>query len=150
MKILLVEDNASHAEDAKAVLEHTNIDFIHVTSMSEAHSRLDDVAANGITHVITDLFIPAGRLGTFCETEEPCGIGVMMLARQKNLPCVICTAGHRHGPRYEWINFIGHILDWPAMIDNRHAHQSTDVAEFKDWNRAITEVIGLSQTANAA
>jgi CheY-like chemotaxis protein len=147
MKILLVEDTTKHAEDAKAVLSAAGLEFVHVRTMSDAIDLLEFAELEGITHVITDLFILAGRRCTDHLTEEPCGVGVMVMARHKNLPCVICTAGHHHGPRYDWITYMGRLVGWPEMVDHASARLNTDEAHTKDWGRALKEV-GISQSVH--
>lgn len=156
MKILLVEDAEKHIEDATAFLTAAGIDFVHAPNLDKAESALD---RGDITHVITDLFFPQGRSGNsngiaVGEDEddelmlEPCGVAVMIWARERSLPCVICTDGHHHGDRYDWITQMGRNAGWPEMVDNRRARTRHDFATTKDWAEAL-KTIGLGERVAA-
>ncbi|KND49604.1 MAG: hypothetical protein AB203_00790 [Parcubacteria bacterium C7867-008] len=147
MKILLVEDTARHADDAINILQRAGIEFIHVKNLDFAEQALLKSEQYGITHVITDLFFPQGRSGNSNGVDnnilEPCGVAVMSLANAKGIPCVICTDGHHHGDRYDWVTQMGRMLDWPGMADHRRARTRSDVAETKDWEFAL-EILDIT------
>ena len=142
MKILLVEDNARHARTAKAVLTAAGFDFIHASDMDGAKTVLDRFKENGITHVITDLFMPQGGVGYSNSRNEPCGVAVMLCAQGRDLPAVICTDGCHHGARYDWVTQLGRSLGWIDMADFRQARTREAVAPEKDWTFAL-ELLGL-------
>ncbi|MEO5645883.1 MAG: response regulator [Candidatus Paceibacterota bacterium] len=145
MKILLVEDNSKHREDAEQVLNAAGVEFLYARNVDLAEQILRNNEENGITHVMTDLFMPFGRAGySNGDNEgrlEPCGLSVALFAEEMGLPFVICTDGHHHGVRYDWITMLGRRRNWPYMVDNVREH--TDVAKTKDWAGALKLLTGI-------
>jgi len=132
MKILLVEDNQKHFEDAKAVLAAAGVEFIHAENSESAEATLR--GGNGITHVITDLYMPAVHVYGD-GSEEPCGISVALIVEELGIPFVICVEGNPNAPRHDWISEIGRRRDWPEIIGGVMSGK-------KKWHEALEVVTG--------
>ncbi len=143
MKILLVEDTQKHFEDAIGVLTRAEVEFVHVKTLEEAEDVLRQKGKGGITHVLTDLFLPQSYRGDNTSANEPCGLSVALLAEELKLEFIICTDGHHHGPRYDWICQLGRRRKWPEMVDHYRARTNRDVAETKLWAVALAKLTGI-------
>lgn len=145
MRILVVEDNPELMKAAVAAIQAANAEHevVQATNFLEACDGLLDWP--GVDAVITDLFICDGSFVAIKdEPNQPRGLGVVLIAREKKVPCVVCTAGFHHGSKYNWICKIGRELDWPEMVD-----QPLDLYNFetesqsKDWEKALETLFRL-------
>jgi CheY-like chemotaxis protein len=142
MRILLVEDDPKHGEDAVGALHAAGLEFMHAVTEGEAHAYLDHAKEHGITHVITDLFMPHSSRAPWNHVNDPCGLAVALKAEKLGIPFVICTAGYHHGSRYDWICQIGRSRGWPEMVDQSAGGYEGE-APSKDWAKAISELVSL-------
>lgn len=143
-KILVVEDTATHMEEAVALLQSKGFDVVTAVTMNEAKHLLmkeKSLMRSGekasIDGVITDLYMPLihGFPG-YDHAEHPCGLGVAMIAKALGIPVVICTAGYHHGLKYEWIN---HALRESQMCRLVDVYLQGKEAEspHKEWQAAL-------------
>lgn len=137
MKILIVEDNPKHMQDAIAACEAAGIPRISAVSELDAHELILNRERYGITAVMTDIFIPHTQEQKYVGTDAPCGLAVALRAEKIGLPFVICTAGYHHGARYNWICQLGRSRGWPDMIDHYDPSDMNAEASTKNWAGAI-------------
>jgi len=150
MRVLVIEDNPKHLEDAKAFFMNTEYVVNYVTNGEQAMQLLadkggfhDEPQAPQFRFVVTDLYLP---LNSQFPEEQPIGIGIAMLCKQQGVRCVICTAGHHHGKRYEWIsNLHRSALSLPMVTSDSVVPERDGEAESKFWQDAVELAEGRSE-----
>ena len=151
-KILVIEDDPKHLQDAKDFF--SKIDGVEVTYQT-SYEPFNDLTRHNTPElsdsfeyydgVISDIYFPemSGK-----ETY-PIGVSVMVQCKVLNVPCVLCTSGYHHGEHYQWICDMQRDLeragwDIPSMVDSCHVDgDSTEtegpegkVVSSKGWERA--------------
>jgi hypothetical protein len=106
LRILVIEDDPKHLQDAKDFFSTIEIDvtyresyepFNYMTRINTPHLYDDFSKYDG---VISDIYFPE-FLG---KETQPIGVSVMFQCKLMNIPCILCTAGHHHGLHYQWIH----------------------------------------------
>ncbi|OHA89755.1 MAG: hypothetical protein A3C70_00650 [Candidatus Zambryskibacteria bacterium RIFCSPHIGHO2_02_FULL_43_14] len=130
MKILVIEDTPKHRDDAKRFFAgESGVTAIYSSDWGGAKRFLEEKGK--VDGVISDIYFPYLNDSIWSE-PEPVGVYVMILCRERRIPCVLNTDGNHHGKRLQWIHeMIGH-LGLPAMIDT-----GQDKAESKNWSQAF-------------
>lgn len=145
-KVLVVEDNERHRADAVRVLREAGIEVFVAKTAQEAEQMLDgynllDEAnlppEDGVDGVITDVYMPLQPFRPFDHADHPCGLVVAAKAAEKGLPVVLCTAGHHHGPSYEWINRLSGYLRLRMVDRCDEVPMGSEEAPSKDWSDAL-------------
>ena len=130
MKILVVEDNPKHQRDVRAFLKTVaGIEPVYAWSLESAIDNLD--AVDG---VLCDIFMPLMDAQRGQEAAHPMGVAVLMMARERKIPCVLVTAGYHHGSKYQPVCDFQRWLDAPEIVDGSHGEIE---AETKDWPRGL-------------
>ncbi len=141
MNILVVEDDPKHMKEAVEVIQAAGHEVIQATDMYRAREYLYDDRPDG---VITDLFIPDGAGGVNEDADQPRGLGIVLMAQQEGIPCIICTAGYHHGSKYNWICGLGRRLHWPPMVDQLQDRHNYEVeSQSKDWQEALDTLVKI-------
>lgn len=146
-KILVIEDNQKHLADAKAFFaDKPEYEVEYATNGSQAMELVQYHPGTTLYHpvskatqfqfVITDLYMP---LDEHHKDEQPIGLGIAMLCRLQGVRCVICTAGHHHGSRYEWIHRLSGGANFP-MVDSSSEREME--ADTKKWHEAVETAEG--------
>ncbi len=97
-RILIVEDNSRHMEDALKILKNIDVEIVTATNAKEATEKLGNMKFDG---VITDVFMP--MVGEE-NADNPCGLAVAMMAFTIGVKCVLCTDQYHHSEGFEDIN----------------------------------------------
>lgn len=130
MKILVIEDSQKHRDDAKRFFAgESGVTAIYSSDWGGAKHFLEEKGK--IDGVISDIYFPYLNDSTWSQ-PEPVGVYVMMVCRERGIPCVLNTDGNHHGKRLQWIHEMILRLNLPAMIDT-----AEDEAESKHWQRAF-------------
>ena len=161
MRILVVEDQQNHREEAARILTEAGVEVIVADDFREGMRILiDDHLLNG---VISDIFMPEDTyeyrmaLETAKDTPDffskrkrerlelqPRGLGLALLADRLMIPFVLCTSGYHHGVKYNWIHgLFGQFGWWDRIVDRPPANfsdMSENPDESKDWLRALEVV----------
>lgn len=135
MRILVVEDNPEHMKAAVKTIQAAGHEVIQATNFWDGKEILTRTFFEA---VITDLFIPAFKEEK--AADQPCGLGIALVAEKRGVPWIICTAGYHHGSKYNWICELGRYLGWPEMADPQdHNFQGAEEVESptKDWAWAL-------------
>lgn len=142
-KILVIEDNEKHLNDAKAFF--ANIDDVKVTFIEDFEPIEDTIEGWSLPTffdlfdgVISDIFFPRFANSKEWGQEEPIGVGVMILCKELGKPCILNTAGYHHGSKYQWILTLQRSLDLPDMVDACGDYFKE--ADEKNWERALAEL----------
>lgn len=144
MRILIVENDRKHRDDAcKFFAQHyPDVEIMWAELQVEALSELspygEKKAPDG---VISDIFFPFGYPPH--DTEEPCGVAVMVVCREKDIPCVLNTAGYHHGLRYQWICDLTARLGGPLMVDTGSDYQ--EEKDSKNWDLAFRRLKAMME-----
>lgn len=142
MRILIVEDNKKHMEDAVLAVEGLGHEAVCATTVGYADHILEE---EKIDAVVTDVYLPLDdSREKWNHSKCPCGINVSVSARMRGIPCVFCTDGNHHDGQLEWLNgliLIGEVFPeagiiLPPMIDG------------KNWEWAIKVVTEMKQGGN--
>ncbi|MEK7583751.1 MAG: response regulator [Patescibacteria group bacterium] len=139
MRILVVEDQESHIQDARAILDQEGVEYDLVRTEGAAVRQLRD--GDQFDGVITDLFLPHSDKAPWTDADQPCGLAVALKAEQLGLPFVICTSGYHHGAKYDWICQVGRQRGWPEMVDSSTDY--TKEADKKNWKEALEVLLEL-------
>ena len=160
MKILVIEDTAKHLEDAKRFFAtQPDVEVVYKKTFCElpGHIVADVDSRNKrpptelFDGVISDIFFPDSDH----SQPEPIGVAVMMLCRELNVPCVLCTDGYHHGDRYQWIDRFQQTLGLPQMIDRSPPYDPSGnrdkqhVANEKSWRFAFETLKKLIEKSKA-
>lgn len=139
-KILVIEDNFKHEEDARRFFR-TQPD-VEVTYASD-YQRASEIMLSydreagkntrgDIDGVISDIYFPLISEGE-CNQPEPIGVAVALQLSQVGVPFVLNTAGYHHGKKYEWINVLAMDQGW-KIIDSSSDREKD--ADSKNWEAA--------------
>ncbi len=133
-RILVIEDNQKHIDDAKAFFADKPEYQVEYAENGEKAFRLLNNPSNIYDGVITDIFMPWGE---HYPSEQPAGFGIAILCCDMGIPCVMNTAGHHHGQKYQWIHCLstsGSLRPkLGGMIDGGLQDMGTE-ADTKRWN----------------
>lgn len=107
MRILVVEDNPIHLDDAIRTLRNAGVEISTTVDENDGLEKLEESLPDG---VITDIFMPLTKgHRRYGSTNEPCGVAIALRAEQLGIPFVFCTAGNHHGARYQWITDVASV-----------------------------------------
>ncbi len=148
-KILVIEDDLKHLEDAKKFFEALEGEF-EITYASDYESgcelyydeEKEEFDVNGLKKydgVISDIFFPRNKRD---KATEPVGVSVMMQCYMLKIPCILNTAGYHHGIRYQWISDLQIRMFLPAMVD-ASSDYGFEEANQKNWQRAFENLLEL-------
>ncbi|MEK7535703.1 MAG: response regulator [Patescibacteria group bacterium] len=142
MRILVVEDNKKHMQDAVAAAKEFDIELVTATTVEEASRMLrpSDILP-AVDGVVTDLFMPFTSRPPYNADDQPCGLSVVLKAQKAGIPVIICTAGSHHGIKYQWVCDLGRSLGWPEMADSSFDNYKD--AETKNWQGAFKKLLGI-------
>jgi len=137
LNILVIEDNEKHLEDAERffVIHCGRVNVIFAKTYWEAAEYLDAAKVDGI---ISDIHFPRNDHPNWSQ-PEPIGAMVMVLCRERKIPCILNTDGYHHGSRNQWICDLQRSLGLPEIVD-----ASTDYrkeAETKNWKKAYEKLL---------
>lgn len=146
-KVLIVEDNPKHLEDAVRILQKAGLDVVTAKDASTGINRMvgDAYTASRpsipreawlVDGVITDVFMPQNNQTS--GDHDPCGLQVAAVAAKAGIPFVLCTAGYHHTTRYEWINNLCGLTRW-TLVDSTTS--KTEEAPEKNWAEALEYLI---------
>ena len=138
MKILVVEDQAKHTQDAKDFF--SKIEGLKVTYAENCEMAtifMYPKYGSKPDGIITDIFIPLRYGDRFGDADSPCGIKIMAMAQKDKTPCVFCTSDYHHGAKLQWILELSQLMGWPMMVDNGNSEKE---ATTKDWSRAFDKL----------
>ena len=139
MRILVVEDNPIHLDDAIRTLRDAGVEISTAADEQSGLEKLEESSPDG---VITDIFMPRtvghSRYG---NDNEPCGVAIALRAEQLGIPFVFCTAGNHHGARYQWITDVAADRGWPIIDSSAFGGTAdSDESPKKDWAEAFRQV----------
>ena len=100
-KILLVEDTKKHRDEGQKVLLSAGYEVVTAENYSEAIYNPIGIRGNQYDAVVTDIFMPTSEE---CPNLVPAGIGIVLAARAKGIPVVMCSDRHHHAEGMEWIH----------------------------------------------
>jgi len=158
-KILIVEDNQRHLNDALAYFSSKPVKIDTAENLSEARSKLP-----GVDAVITDIFFPSGedlegdsrlrkdlskilephvdgderrelRKWAEGETLAPFGVYVALDCEEQKKPRVMNTAGYHHGIKYEPVCQFSRENDWKIQDIPSNGRTNPDAPK-KNWEGA--------------
>lgn len=157
LRILVVEDTPKHLEDAIRVGQELGVEVITRTCFADAVKFLTWSGGGKVDGVISDIFIPfsspeeaeRGHEGKLIP-DQPCGLGITAIAEAIGIPCVLCTSGHHHGDKFQWITSVGRFVTskrkasscWD-MVDGKQSGGlgiNAD-APTKDWEVAFGSIL---------
>lgn len=130
MKLLVIEDDQSHLATAKKFFAgQYDIEVVYSGTYSYAEGFLGKVDG-----VISDIYFPLSA-NPMWRQEEPIGVAIMVLCRERGIPCVLNTAGYHHGSKYEWITQLIRALRMPEIVDA--SDDDFKEANTKNWQGAL-------------
>jgi predicted Fe-Mo cluster-binding NifX family protein len=94
--ILVVEDKTEEQKKAKEAVVGSGFKIVIASTLSDAE-RLMGMLKDKISGIITDIHFPEQEDG---KENNPCGIAVIVLAIQKNIPVVVCSDINSHSAGY--------------------------------------------------
>jgi len=145
MKILIVEDNATELARAVKIAIEMGIEVVTATDAHTGSRLATQTNWNGgeatftplVDGVITDIFMP---LYTGDEdhghSDNPCGIMVQAAAQAGGIPCIFCTGGYHHGPKFQWIQNLCTYVQC-GMIDSGRSKEMDAPKKWKDALEAM-------------
>lgn len=136
MKILVIEDNQKHLNDAKeffSTIEGVEVVYAVDYRNSRVKEKLTEVQG-----VISDIFFPLQKGDSTWGQEEPIGVSIMIRCREMKLPCILNTSGYHHGSRYQWICSLQRDLELPEIVDASGDYFKD--ADKKNWKQAFEEL----------
>ena len=143
MKILVVEDNPKHQRDVRAFLKTIEgVEPIYAWSLEGAIKGMD-----GVNGVLSDIYMPLMDARRGEEAQHPIGVAVLMMARERNIPCVLVTAGYHHGSKYQPVCEFQRWLKAPEIVDGSGGEAES---ETKDWSKGfevLKDLIAKRSTA---
>lgn len=147
MKIMVVEDNPKHLQDAVRVLKAAGVDVVTAISFAGIWSKdgvkMFDIVGGEtnselrypplVDGVITDIYLPRGHGSPekFAHSDFAYGLHVAAKARRSGIPFVFCTDGYHHAAQFQWVDDLIELLGWPQMVD-----ELTRDGE-KNWGEAL-------------
>lgn len=159
-RILVVEDNQKHLNDAIRVAKRMGIELITATDATGDNymegiiplmAKWDGEAEEWqplIDGVVTDIFMPLSQKSPrFNHDKNPCGLIVAAWAHKLNIPFVFCSSIYHHSIKMEWVHkFVG-AMGWPHIVDmypeDGDNESETDT---KDWKTAFEKIINWSKS----
>lgn len=115
LRILIVEDDPRHREDAVAAVSQAGHAAVCASTYGNANYAIDKVDA-----VLSDVHFPYSNTldresGQDYTEPTACGLAVAMLCEKRGLPFVLCTDGHHHGNKAQWVfDFCG-VAGWDIV-----------------------------------
>ncbi|MFH1431251.1 MAG: hypothetical protein ABIG37_02175 [Nanoarchaeota archaeon] len=139
-KILVIEDNSNHKQDAQEFFEaQPDVEVTYASNYSDAEKVMfgRDKATwerikGEIDGVISDIYFPLTSSQQW-DQPEPIGVRVAVELSQLEIPFVLNTAGYHHGRRYEWINQFARDQGW-KLVDNCEDYEKD--TDSKNWEEA--------------
>lgn len=153
MKILVIEDQREHQQQAKQVLEAAGHEVTIVSDMDTAQESMTSMLYPKEGHpaafdgVITDMYFPYRRFGRgsggmdFSNPETPCGMAIAAMCDHFKIPFVICTAGYHHGNRYQWAYAAANQMRWLFIDGYPKSDPYVLDAPEKNWEGALKALI---------
>ena len=140
-KIIVIEDNEKHLKDAQDFFA-TKCDEVVASFYKDFKSVMDTLKDGEIDGVISDIYFPHSK--DYPEVQ-PIGVVVMMLCRERNIPCKLNTAGFHHGSKYQWIHELTQKFKFPMMLDmgdqNFYTLGGEGEAQAKNWEYAYSFLV---------
>ncbi|MBR9703413.1 hypothetical protein GOV10_05210 [Candidatus Woesearchaeota archaeon] len=147
-KILLIEDQQQHIDDAVAFFEGVeDVQLIVARDFAEARKQYRQVtydesdesvvSAGDIDGVISDIYFPLTRTSRQWDQPEPLGVRVALDLEEMEVPLVLCTSGYHHGRRYQWIFSMAQERGW-RLVDSGSDYEVD--AESKPWEEAYSSL----------
>ncbi|MFA6424180.1 MAG: response regulator [Candidatus Magasanikbacteria bacterium] len=149
-RILVVEDNAKHLDDARAYaadLIECEVDF--ATTLAEAMVLL---TANKYDGVISDVFFPADDQSSADTFENALALNKKL--REMRIHHVFNTAGNHHGKKYDgflhktpeliWVpgsEYPGDLFVSSGMVIEAYPHDSDGEHATKQWQAAFRYIL---------
>jgi len=147
-RLYVVEDNFTHIRAAERVLKDAkplmlqDFYFFQQNFAKILKSVEEGVLISSEVGFLTDLYFPVefdrGPYGDLA----PLGLLVMAECRRHNVPCVIVTAGHHHGSKYNQICLAGRKMDWPDMVDSGKGEEEAQEKNWEEGLRRLEEIAG--------
>ena len=139
-KILVIEDDFKHKQDARKFFEaQPDVEVTFASNYLDARKVMFDSdketyerIKGNIDGVISDVYFPLTSSQQWNQ-PEPIGVRVAVELSQLGIPFVLNTAGYHHGRRYEWINQFARDQGWEIIDTGSDYEQDTDS---KNWERA--------------
>lgn len=151
MRIAVVEDDSRHMREAIGFLESQGVEVVTATNYDAFETNIfipHNIRKQLLDGVITDLYFPGKNYPPYNNADVPYGLTVATVCRHKGIPCVICTSGHHHGHKVEFVMKMTDRGDWPEIVfgtiplirEGRGAKAWEDEAEQKDWPVALEKL----------
>jgi len=142
-KILVIEDEPKHKEDAQKFFEtlQDDVEVVYASTLYEAEPIMTTYDSEAhkiipsIDGVISDIYFPLND-DPQCNQPEPIGVGVAIELSKYEIPFVLNTAGYHHGRKYQWICHLARSQDW-EIIDASDCEKDADS---KNWDWAYREL----------
>ncbi len=131
VRLLLIEDNKKHLQDARQLLEErvasgaiAGVDY--AATFDEAMRYLTTTKYSGI---MSDIFFPTSNGGN----EEENGTKIGEYALQNGLPFVLVTSTYHHGRKTEPVSFWARTRPDMELIDTMPETGRDGEAQSKNW-----------------
>ena len=140
MKILVIEDNRKHTEDARSFFAgQSDTEVVFAPDFKNAREHLEPGKVDG---VISDIHFPS-TLDEWGAEHASCGVAVMVICQERVIPCVLNTAGYHHGRRYQWVCSLQRELTLPEIVDASNDRDAE--ADTKNWDEALRRLRELME-----
>lgn len=145
MRLLIVEDERRHLDEALLVLFKERIGYTIERNSNDALRVLKNSALHGtpkVDGVITDIYMPESEKEPWNDASLPCGLAVALEAERLGIPFVFCTNSYHHSTKLDWICGIGRSRGWPEIVDNPNYQRPlyNDESVSKNWQKAVDEI----------
>ncbi len=146
-KILIVEDNKAHLQNAVEQLGH----FVDLTTAKNFDSGLDALRDGKFTFMLTDLMMPKGTSRTMGDRgmemifeEMPYGFPLAFYAARKEVPIIAIVTDinhHQHPMAYsfDYIHGVHRINNSILKVGGAPMMPKGDIY-VKDWARALLDL----------
>ncbi|MFA6053633.1 MAG: hypothetical protein WC762_13705 [Methylobacter sp.] len=139
LNILIIEDNRKHQVDAMMCYSSDfsgKAKVVFAKTYMEAERHLTSGKIDG---VISDIHFPLSDNPNWSQ-PEPIGAMVMVLCKERGIPCILNTDGSHHGSRNQWICCLQRALGLPEIVDASDDH--TKESPTKQWKKAFKALLG--------
>ena len=149
--ILIIEDDSTQEFLVRKVVRERGFKPVVLVSLRHALEFLDEYKGKDGLGVMTDLYFPAdydsltGTNSAEGYVMQPLGALVMAECKARGIPCVIVTAGHHHGQKYNEICVASHLLKWPMMIDS--ATSIDGESPHKNWEEGLSQLCKIFEVS---
>jgi len=146
-RILVVEDDQRHLQDAIRVLEQAGMEVITSSDAAHGQDAAGKLRANSevlleavpsVDGAIIDVYMPLDTqvsAAHYQDKNQPHGLVVAAACQRMGIPFVLCTAGYHHGVKYQWIDAFCNAIGW-KLVDCYNNGKDVE-SPVKDWAGAL-------------